>query len=149
MNSTLEPFPATDGTRMVGVNSFGFGGANAHIIIEEAPPRPHHPHSETPTERAWPIVLSARSEDALRGSALQLAQWIDERSHANGDSPLLPDLVYSLGARRNHHPYRLSIVTKSMSELVQELEGNAMLGVSLSRDGRFLVAEAREPASCF
>ena len=123
VNSTLEPFPETDGTRMVGVNSFGFGGANAHIIIEEAPPRPHHEHSETPTERAWPIVLSARSEDALRGSALQLAQWLDERSHANGDSPLLPDLVYSLGARRNHHPYRLTIVTNSMTELVQELDG--------------------------
>jgi acyl transferase domain-containing protein len=123
VNSTLEPFPETDGTRIVGVNSFGFGGANAHIIIEEAPPRPHHEHSETPTERAWPIVLSARSEDALRGSALHLAQWLDERSHANGDSPLLPDLVYSLGARRNHHPYRLTIVTNSITELVQELDG--------------------------
>jgi acyl transferase domain-containing protein len=123
VNSTLEPFPETDGTRIVGVNSFGFGGANAHIIIEEAPPRPHHGYYETPTERAWPIVLSARSEDALRGSALQLAQWLDERSHANGDSPLLPDLVHSLGVRRNHHPYRLTLATKSMAELVRELDG--------------------------
>ena len=123
VNSTLEPFPETDGTRIVGVNSFGFGGANAHIIIEEAPPRPHHGHSETPTERAWPIVLSARSEDALRGSALHLAQWLGEHSRANGDSPLLPDLVHSLGARRNHHPYRLTIVTKSMTELIRELDG--------------------------
>jgi len=122
VNSTLEPFPETDGTRIVGVNSFGFGGANAHVIIGEAP-RPHHPHFETLTERAWPIVLSARSEDALRGSALHLAQWLQEHSHANGDSPLLPDLVHSLGARRNHHPYRLTIVTNSITELVQELDG--------------------------
>src|SRR5204862_828686 len=119
VTSTLEPFPETDGTRIAGVNSFGFGGANAHIIIEEAPPRPHHPHPETPTERAWPIVLSARSEDALRGSALNLAQWLEERSHDNGDSPLMPDLVHSLGARRNHHPYRLTIVTNSITGLVQ------------------------------
>jgi len=123
VNSTVEPFPETDGTRIVGVNSFGFGGANAHVIIEEAPPRLHHGHFETPTERTWPIVLSARTEDALRGSALHLAQWLDERSHANGDSPSLPDLVHSLGARRNHHPYRLTIVTKSIAELVQELDG--------------------------
>ena len=54
---------------------------------------------------------------------MHLAQWLDERSHANGDSPSLPDLVYSLGARRNHHPYRLTIVAKSMTELVQELDG--------------------------
>src|SRR4030095_9277522 len=123
VNSTLESFPETDGARVVGVNSFGFGGANAHVIIEEAPPRPHHGHDETPAERAWPIVLSARSEDALRGAALQLAQCLEERLHANGDSPSLPDLVYSLGARRNHHPYRLTVVTNSMTELVQELDG--------------------------
>jgi acyl transferase domain-containing protein/NADPH:quinone reductase-like Zn-dependent oxidoreductase/acyl carrier protein/SAM-dependent methyltransferase len=123
VNTTLEPFPATDGRRMVGVNSFGFGGANAHIIVEEAPARPHRDHSEKPTERAWPIVLSARSEAALRASASQLAAWLEERSHANGDSPLLPDLVHSLGARRNHHPYRLTVVPTSMTELVQELDG--------------------------
>ena len=123
VNTMLEPFPETSGPRMVGVNSFGFGGANAHIILEEAPQRPHHEHSESPTERAWPVTLSARSEDALRSSALQLAKWLDERAHANGDSPLLPDLVYSLGARRNHHPYRLSVVTSSMTELMQELDG--------------------------
>src|SRR5262249_52539764 len=44
VNSTLEPFPATDGTRIVGVNSFGFGGANAHILLEEAPPHAQHGH---------------------------------------------------------------------------------------------------------
>src|SRR3954470_19417195 len=92
VNSMLEPFPETDGTRIVGVNSFGFGGANAHIILEQAPPTPHQGHFEAPSERAWPVVLSARSEDALRGSALQFAQWLEERSHANGDSPTLPDL---------------------------------------------------------
>ena len=87
VNSTLEAFPETDGPRIVGVNSFGFGGANAHIILEQAPPTPHQGHFEAPSERAWPVVLSARSEDALRGSALQFAQWLEERSHANGDSP--------------------------------------------------------------
>src|SRR6185369_2865117 len=32
---SLEPFPATNGLRMVGINSFGFGGANAHLIVSE------------------------------------------------------------------------------------------------------------------
>jgi acyl transferase domain-containing protein/NADPH:quinone reductase-like Zn-dependent oxidoreductase/SAM-dependent methyltransferase/acyl carrier protein len=123
VNSTLEPFPVTNGKRLVGVNSFGFGGANSHVIIEEPPPRPHHPHFEMLPERAWLIVLSARSEDALRASASQLAQWLHERSNANGDSPSLPDLVYSLGARRNHHPYRLTVGINSMADLVQELNG--------------------------
>src|SRR6478609_4890593 len=66
VNSALEPFPEVSGTRIAGVNSFGFGGSNAHVIIEEAPSRPHRGHKQITAERAWPIVLSARSEDALR-----------------------------------------------------------------------------------
>ncbi|MEQ1860228.1 MAG: SDR family NAD(P)-dependent oxidoreductase [Chthoniobacteraceae bacterium] len=122
----LEPFPESDGPLFVGVNSFGFGGANAHVILEEPPLRAHAENPDTLTERAWPIVLSARSEEALRGSALHLAAWIEERAHANGSSPTLPDLVYSLGARRNHHPHRLTVVVNSTTELVQELDGFAI-----------------------
>jgi acyl transferase domain-containing protein len=121
---TLEPFPETDGgKRIAGVNSFGFGGANAHILLEEPPARPHPEHLSTHTERAWPLVLSARSEKALRSSASRLRDWSDVRSKANGNSPLLSDLAYTLGAKRNHHPYRLTLVAHSMGEVVEELNG--------------------------
>src|ERR1700745_2843754 len=76
----LEPFPDTGGgKRIVGVNSFGFGGANAHILLEEPPAPPPLEHPGTHTERAWPLVLSARSEKALRSSASRLRDWSDER----------------------------------------------------------------------
>src|SRR3954469_19263879 len=72
----LEPFPETEGERMAGVNSFGFGGANAHVILTEPPPVPHADHSHLWDDRAWPAVISARSEDALRGCAMKLASWL-------------------------------------------------------------------------
>src|SRR6266478_6374618 len=131
--TTLEPFPETDGGKgssVVGTRSFravksmfGFGGANAHILLEEPPARPHSEHLSTHTERAWPLVLSARSEKALRSSASRLRDWSDVRSKANGNSPVLPDLAYTLGAKRNHHPYRLTLVAHSMGEVVEELNG--------------------------
>ncbi len=121
----LEPFPETDGPRMAGVNSFGFGGANAHVILCEPPPHAHNEHAAPRPPRGWPIVLSARSEAALRTSAEQLSAWLQEKSNANGSSPLLPDLAFTLGARRNHHPYRLTLVAHSMSEVIQELNGFA------------------------
>src|SRR4051794_36436983 len=122
----LEPFPETDGERLVGVNSFGFGGANAHVILAEPPPFPHAEHAEVWPDRAWPVTLSARSEDALRGYAMKLAAWLTERGNLNGDSPLLPDLTYSLGTRRNHHAHRLTLVAGSIPELIAELDAYAI-----------------------
>ncbi|MGH8092923.1 MAG: SDR family NAD(P)-dependent oxidoreductase [Chthoniobacterales bacterium] len=124
--ASVEPFPETDSERLVGVNSFGFGGANAHVILAEPPTPAHVDHGQPWPERAWPITLSARSEDALRGCAMSLAAWLTERLDLNGDSPVLPDLTYSLGARRNHHAHRLTTVAKSISELIQELDAFAV-----------------------
>ncbi|MDB6137565.1 MAG: eryA [Verrucomicrobiaceae bacterium] len=124
--TSLEPFPDTDGRRMVGVNSFGFGGANAHVIVAEAPARAPTPKvSKSASERSWPLVLSARSEEALKASAARLAEWVDEHSKSNGKSPLLPDLAFTLGVRRNHHAYRLTLAGKSTADVVQELNGFA------------------------
>src|SRR3984893_14275162 len=119
-----EPFPDTCGVRMAGVNSFGFGGANAHVILMEAPLRPQPASRDCGTvdaERAWPLLLSARSEESLRAEASQLSTWLEDHSKVNGSSPLLPDLTYMLGARRNHHSHRLTMTARSVSELAQEL----------------------------
>ncbi len=124
----MEPFPATAGAlRLAGVNSFGFGGANAHVILAEVPEDlPLRGDEATaggvpPGERPWPVVISARSEAALRLYASHLGRWLEEQSMRNGSSPLLADLAYSLGARRNHHSHRLTLTSNSMAEVAQEL----------------------------
>lgn len=118
-----EPFPHADAVRIAGVNSFGFGGANAHVILTEPPPRPRPlpVPLAADKDRAWPLLLSARSEEALRAAAWQLSAWLEEHSKLNGDSPLLPDLTYMLGARRNHHSHRLALTARSVAEMAQEL----------------------------
>src|SRR6516165_1642059 len=123
--TALEPFPQTNGERIVGINSFGFGGANAHVLLAEAPACSLPKHLEIHTTRSWPLVLSARSEQSLRSSAMRLSAWLSERSSANGSSPVLPDLTYTLGARRNHHPYRLTVVAQSVGEVIHELDAYA------------------------
>ena len=124
--TAVEPFPDNFSERLAGVNSFGFGGANTHVILAEPPPPRHPEHGEPWPERTWPVMLSARSEDALRGCALNLAAWLTERSNLNGDSPVLPDLTYTLGARRNHHPHRLTLVAQTTDDLIQELDAFAV-----------------------
>lgn len=116
-----ETFPGNGATRLAGINSFGFGGSNAHVILSEAPKLTPRAHVTPDTSRAWPLTLSARSEEALRASAWQLSVWLDDHSKLNGSSPLLPDLTYMLGARRNHHSHRLALTARTIGEMVQEL----------------------------
>jgi acyl transferase domain-containing protein/NADPH:quinone reductase-like Zn-dependent oxidoreductase/NAD(P)-dependent dehydrogenase (short-subunit alcohol dehydrogenase family)/SAM-dependent methyltransferase/acyl carrier protein len=123
--TTLEPFPETNGERIAGVNSFGFGGANAHVIVAAPPAHQPEKSSAIPGSRPWPVTLSARSEKSLRLSAASLSAWIKEHANANGSSPVLPDLTYTLGVRRNHHAHRLSLVASNWTELTEQLDGFA------------------------
>jgi acyl transferase domain-containing protein len=130
--TTLEAFPETGGRRIAGVNSFGFGGSNAHVILAEPPAQEPHTHAIYPADRSWPLVISARSEDALKASASRLANWIGEHELGNGTSPVLPKLTYTLGARRNHHAHRLTLVGNSSADIVAELQEFAS-GVPVSK----------------
>jgi acyl transferase domain-containing protein/acyl carrier protein len=121
----LESFPGGNGERLAGVNSFGFGGANAHVIMAEPPTHQPIKSSEFHAARPWPLMLSARSEKALQASAANLSTWVKEHADSNGSSPVLPDLTYTLGVRRNHHPHRLTLTAGNWAELTEELDAFA------------------------
>src|SRR6476646_3308282 len=121
----LEPFPNGPEERIAGVNSFGFGGANAHVILAEPPPHQPEKSFAVPGCRPWPVMLSARSEASLRISAANLSAWVREHANANGNSPVLPDLSYTLGVRRNHHPHRLTLFASDWAGLTEELDAFA------------------------
>ena len=115
----LEPWPRTAQHAIAGVNSFGFGGTNAHIVLSEAPPVsadavPHEPS----TDRAHLLPLSARTPDALRAVAGQWLTLLDAPPCAS-----LADLCYSASVRRSHHDHRLSLVFTSVHDLRDQLDG--------------------------
>lgn len=115
-----RPFPET-GTRVAGVNSFGFGGTNAHVVLAE-PPAPAAVAESGRGERLPLTVLpiSARSEEALVETARQLAE------HVNAHPELsLADLGYTLGRRRAHLNYRRALIADDITDARDQLQAFA------------------------
>ncbi|MFJ9048446.1 amino acid adenylation domain-containing protein [Streptomyces bacillaris] len=123
------PWPEHDGPARAAVNSFGFGGTNAHVVLEEAPQPAQETAQESaeatdpPAERAWSILpLSARHPDALPELAAGIRA---ELAGENGPPVALPDLGHTLAHRRQHLPHRLSVVHTSRASLDEALAAHA------------------------
>lgn len=113
---TLTPWPETDEPAIAGVNSFGFGGTNAHVVLEEAPAA-NPASARTCEEKPYIFPISARSTEALKN----IAAIYKELLETNGSAQDLHDLCYSASTRRTHHSYRLAAVVNSKEELTDRL----------------------------
>jgi acyl transferase domain-containing protein len=107
-----------------GVNSFGYGGTNAHVVLQNAPCVVRARAQEGGPDTVYCLPLSARSEHAL----VDLAKsWLERF----GETPdvRLSDLAYSASCRRGHHDHRLAVIGSSWEELRGQLQAFAGEGV--------------------
>jgi polyketide synthase PksL len=95
------------------LSSFGAGGANAHIVLREPPPRPE-PVPSSAGEHL--VLLSARHELALQRIARAMMAHLERH-------PELPicDVAYTLQVGRQPMEWRLSCVVRSIDELIAAL----------------------------
>ena len=104
----------TNGTpRRAGVNSFGIGGTNAHVILEEVPALEINPHSRSHQL----LLLSARTPDALETATENLVNHLKD----NTTIPL-PDVAYTLQVGRKAFAHRRIVVTTDRQDAVTVLE---------------------------
>ncbi|GAB1815038.1 type I polyketide synthase [Mycobacterium sp. MUNTM1] len=126
VNSALTPWPPVDRPRRVGVSSFGMGGTNAHLIVEQFEQPPARPGTR-PADVILPWVLSARSERALTNQARRLSAYLVDRSDL---SPL--DVAWSLAGTRTVFEHRAVVVGGDRAALAT---GLAALAAGESRPG--------------
>jgi acyl transferase domain-containing protein/acetyltransferase-like isoleucine patch superfamily enzyme/NADP-dependent 3-hydroxy acid dehydrogenase YdfG len=105
--------------RRAGVSGFGISGTNAHVILEEAPGT-FEPDAAAHELPAVPLILSARSQDALREQARALREHIDARPQ------LAPaDVGWSLATGRARFAHRAAIVGTDRIQLLEGLDAVA------------------------
>ncbi|MEU3742748.1 SDR family NAD(P)-dependent oxidoreductase [Streptomyces sp. NPDC032198] len=107
--------------RRAGISSFGLSGTNAHVILEEAP-ESTPVADETAPDGAFPLPLlvSARTPDALRAQAGQWAAWL-----AGPDAAGLPAVAATSALHRTHFDVRAAILASSAEEATQALRALA------------------------
>ncbi|RZL00112.1 MAG: type I polyketide synthase, partial [Rubrivivax sp.] len=104
--------------RIAGLSSFGAGGSNAHLIIEEYVASARQV-VEVSAQKPAIVVLSARDGDRLKEQAAQLRQALDEGSWGQED---LADIAYTLQVGREAMGVRLACVVATLDELRDTLE---------------------------
>ncbi len=96
------PWPATDGPRRAAVSSFGMGGTNAHVILEQGP-APAAPSTDGPVITT--LVVSGKSPQRVAANARVLADWME----GPGAKVPLVDVAASL----NHRSMFATVATVS------------------------------------
>jgi amino acid adenylation domain-containing protein len=109
VNAALAPWPvsADDEPRRAGVNSFGLGGTNAHVVLEQAPELAAAVHS-----RPWQLLtLSARTAETLAAAGSRLAARLAEPSGLE-----LADAAYTLATGRRPFAVRQALVCRDPAD---------------------------------
>ena len=127
-----RPWPRNTRPRIAGVSSFGFGGTNAHVVLEEPPASTvsettrrsqrtstaaderNDRHTETSI-----LVISAQSDKALQA----LASRYSERLRADPDA--VTDICYSAALHRDHLDCRAAVIGDNAGALETGLDAIA------------------------
>ena len=109
-----EPWPRYGGTATAGVSGFGFGGTNAHAVVEEW--RPAVLRGEEPAARLH--LLSDVDTERVRDTASRLAAWLRT---PEGRVARPADVARTLAGRVGRGPVRSAVVARDGDELAAAL----------------------------
>ncbi len=105
--------------RRAGVSSFGFGGAYAHVVLEEYR-APVVPASTARADR-YLFVLSARSKSRLKAYAAEVAAFVGQNTTGGSSPASLQDLAYTAQVGREQMPVRLALIVSNRRTLADRL----------------------------
>lgn len=91
-------WPAGTGPRRAAVSSFGLGGTNAHVVLEQGPDPVPAP-ADVAQDAVTTLVVSGRTPQRVASWAAVLADWMERE----GTRVALADVAHTLDSHRAHH----------------------------------------------
>ena len=145
VNQALRPWepPVVDGApvaRIAGISSFGAGGSNAHMIVEEYTGASA---ASGPAGEAVLVPLSARTAGQLKRKAEDLAAFV--RRHEGALD--LQSLAYTLQVGREAMDARLALVVTGTAQLADKLDAVVAGELAIEQCYQGQVAQDREGVS--
>ena len=113
VQQTMDEWKPVNGRRIAGVSSFGIGGTNAHVIVEEAPAV-----FATVESKTWQVLpIAAKTPQALEKATERLAEYLESHPHLN-----LADVSFTLQQGRKPFAHRRVLAAKSVDEAIELLK---------------------------
>ncbi|UDF30711.1 UNVERIFIED_ORG: SDR family NAD(P)-dependent oxidoreductase [Roseateles sp. XES5] len=137
VTATPLPLLRSQRPRLAGINSFGFGGTNAHVVVSDPLPRPA---AAAPAAEGGYFMVSAHTESALNG----LLEDYRDRLAATADQPSAPALIAAASAGRTPLRHRFVAQGKKPRDIIAAIDDQlAGRAVSVAAVGETPVGEPR------
>jgi acyl transferase domain-containing protein len=113
INKELLEWKTNEIPHRAGINCFGIGGTNVHMILEEAPQRRNSGKS-----RPFKLmILSAKTSSALESISDNLSIYLKEKSDID-----IADVAYSLNMGRKPFDFRRIVICENVNDAIKQME---------------------------
>ncbi|MFZ2754996.1 MAG: amino acid adenylation domain-containing protein [Lysobacteraceae bacterium] len=132
--AALQAWPRGAQPRRAGVSAFGFGGTNAHVVLQEAPLA----NASVPSLRPQQLLtLSARTPEALTALSQRMATYLDDACLDDADAAAMlsfADIAHTARIGRRAFAYRRSVVAADRAEAARLLAATSAAGAMATTD---------------
>ncbi|KDN61564.1 putative beta-ketoacyl synthase domain-containing protein [Colletotrichum sublineola] len=130
--ATQRPWPKNK--KYISVNNFGFGGTNAHVVLEKAPfvPGPIKdrnlplPDVKKTKDSKKIYVFSANDKNSVNSVMKNLVVYLEQRPEIF-QNDLMDNIAYTLGSRRSMLPWRVAIPANDSFELIETINSGKVI----------------------